>query len=114
MALIICPECGKTISDKAKFCVHCGYPIEDAENTARMPAEDSVMPDWKCPLCGVTNSGSDLTCKVCGFNKPAVPPTSRKSAPPSAYFQQNSLVLHHRPSANSFSAWRRTAATSGN
>ena len=70
MALIICPECGKTISDKAKFCVHCGYPIEEAENTARMPAEDSVMPDWKCPLCGVTNVGNDPTCKVCGFNKP--------------------------------------------
>ena len=70
MALIICPECGKTISDKAKFCVHCGYPIEDAENTASTPAEDSVMSDWKCPLCGVTNAGSSPTCKVCGFNKP--------------------------------------------
>lgn len=28
MALIICPECGKTISDKAEKCNCCGCPIE--------------------------------------------------------------------------------------
>lgn len=33
MAIIKCPECGKEISDKAKSCIHCGYPIEDI-NTA--------------------------------------------------------------------------------
>lgn len=27
MALIKCPECGKMISDKAQFCVECGYPV---------------------------------------------------------------------------------------
>lgn len=27
MALISCPECEKEISDKARFCPHCGYPI---------------------------------------------------------------------------------------
>ena len=27
MALIQCPECGKMISDKAEFCLGCGYPI---------------------------------------------------------------------------------------
>ena len=29
MALIICTECGKEISDKAKCCVHCGCPIPE-------------------------------------------------------------------------------------
>ena len=29
MALIKCPECGKEISDKARACIHCGYPIEN-------------------------------------------------------------------------------------
>lgn len=29
MALIRCPECGKEISDKAKACIYCGYPIEE-------------------------------------------------------------------------------------
>lgn len=29
MAMIKCPECGKQVSDKAKACPGCGYPIED-------------------------------------------------------------------------------------
>lgn len=35
MALISCPECGKEISDKAKNCIHCGYPLDyiDSEST---------------------------------------------------------------------------------
>lgn len=28
MGLIICPECGKQFSDKAKACPHCGCPLE--------------------------------------------------------------------------------------
>ncbi len=28
MALIVCEECGKKISNKAKACIHCGWPIE--------------------------------------------------------------------------------------
>ncbi|TCU72863.1 hypothetical protein EV204_105199 [Tissierella praeacuta] len=29
MALISCPECSKEISDKAKNCPNCGYPLEE-------------------------------------------------------------------------------------
>jgi rubrerythrin len=32
MALIICPECSKSISDKANQCPHCGYPIKNYNN----------------------------------------------------------------------------------
>ena len=28
MALIICKECGKEISDQAKACPNCGYPLK--------------------------------------------------------------------------------------
>lgn len=28
MALICCPECGRDISDRAKQCIHCGFPLE--------------------------------------------------------------------------------------
>ena len=31
MALIKCPECGKDISNKAKACIHCGFPLTDEE-----------------------------------------------------------------------------------
>lgn len=27
MALILCPECGKEISDASGRCIHCGYPL---------------------------------------------------------------------------------------
>ena len=30
MALIICPECGKEISDKASTCIHCGFPLSES------------------------------------------------------------------------------------
>ena len=32
MALINCPECGKEISDKAKDCIHCGYPLDSVKS----------------------------------------------------------------------------------
>ena len=28
MALIICPECGREISDQATACPHCGFPVQ--------------------------------------------------------------------------------------
>ena len=31
MALIVCPECGKEISDNSKKCIHCGYKIKRAK-----------------------------------------------------------------------------------
>lgn len=34
MALIKCPECGGTISDKSDKCIHCGYPIRLIDNTS--------------------------------------------------------------------------------
>lgn len=29
--LIKCPECKREISDKAKACIHCGYPLSETE-----------------------------------------------------------------------------------
>ena len=41
MALIHCPECGKEVSDQAKTCVGCGYPIQKwlAQQAAQKTAE---------------------------------------------------------------------------
>ena len=33
MALIICPECKKEVSDQAEVCIHCGYPLKKKEDT---------------------------------------------------------------------------------
>lgn len=37
MALIICPECTGTISDKAYFCPHCGYPLQQTTIPPKAP-----------------------------------------------------------------------------
>ena len=47
MALIVCPECGKEVSDKAETCIHCGYPI--AKETEKVIQEEKQLKekDWK-------------------------------------------------------------------
>ena len=30
MALISCPECGQSVSDRAEMCIHCGYPLHQS------------------------------------------------------------------------------------
>ena len=50
--LIKCPECGRDISDQAKNCPHCGYPIEKK---------------IYCPECGAEVAETDETCAKCGY-----------------------------------------------
>lgn len=47
MALIICPECGRQISDKAEYCVGCGYPIKEMVVDNRSEIEKLVDLVWK-------------------------------------------------------------------
>ena len=44
MALTQCPECRHEISDKSKYCIHCGFPIQDEK-------EKSEINSRKCPYC---------------------------------------------------------------
>lgn len=37
MALITCPECATSISDKAAACPHCGYPIRPPRTVEKTP-----------------------------------------------------------------------------
>lgn len=51
MALIKCPECGETISDKATVCPHCGCPIGNADNKQKptSPEERGEIPSETKP-----------------------------------------------------------------
>ena len=40
MALIECPECKKEISDKAKECPHCGYPLVKKEEKKKQTKKE--------------------------------------------------------------------------
>lgn len=49
MALIVCPECGRQVSDKAAACPNCGSPISAMFNKKvmiRMPAAEQVATGW--------------------------------------------------------------------
>lgn len=35
MALIKCPECESSISDKSKTCIHCGYPLKSETHSSK-------------------------------------------------------------------------------
>jgi uncharacterized protein (TIGR02145 family) len=47
MALIICPECGKQISDTTEKCIHCGFPIHPSPKESNTPdvSDNSKLPD---------------------------------------------------------------------
>jgi hypothetical protein len=41
LALIKCTECGRTVSDKASFCVGCGAPLERHAEVSQKPERPS-------------------------------------------------------------------------
>ena len=53
MALIKCPECGESVSDKAPNCPHCGLAIAG-----------NIIP---CPECGAVVPKGTETCPKCAF-----------------------------------------------
>lgn len=55
MSLIICPECGKEISDKATSCVHCGATVIKQHSITK-----------KCGECGEDNPFDAKLCSKCG------------------------------------------------
>lgn len=59
MALIKCPECGQQVSDKAKSCIHCGFPIE--EHVEKIEENKTT-----CQNCGSNNINPRGWCNCCG------------------------------------------------
>ena len=53
MALIKCNECGNDVSDKAKSCPRCGYPISEDFKQVRCQFCGDIIPAnfSKCPSC---------------------------------------------------------------
>ena len=51
MALIKCPECGKSISSFAKCCPNCGCPIFGENNLTRLLFDFTTIPSEYFPIC---------------------------------------------------------------
>lgn len=60
MALIVCPGCGKEISDKAIVCPKCGYTFQKDEQAKLIVCEE----------CGSEFDDSLDSCPNCGYPKP--------------------------------------------
>ncbi len=43
MAIILCPECGREISDKSKQCIYCGYPLEEYSSNSKENNNESCI-----------------------------------------------------------------------
>lgn len=56
MAIIICPECGRQISDKAPVCPNCGVEIGDKITRCKQCGEIYFKSEKKCPKCHNNNS----------------------------------------------------------
>lgn len=65
MALIVCPECGKEISDKAEACIHCGYPMKKIKEE-KVCSEEFKEPISICKQCYKKISTQDTICQHCG------------------------------------------------
>lgn len=54
MSLISCPECTREISDAARSCPHCGFPIQkqDDPGKAQVLIEQTAKPIKKMMLTG--------------------------------------------------------------
>ena len=53
MALIKCSECGGVVSTSAVFCPHCGYPMEERENTDECLNEEIIIEDIDVKTCNI-------------------------------------------------------------
>ncbi|MBQ7171101.1 MAG: ribosomal protein L7/L12 [Clostridia bacterium] len=65
MALIICPECGKEVSDKAAACIHCGFPFEKGDSKSTTPLSYKVT----IPTCRDNKLAAvKIVCDVTGLS----------------------------------------------
>ncbi len=73
MALIKCPNCGRTISDVAAVCPSCGYTLK--------------VNRIQCPECGNNVSADASTCPYCGY------PVSKKDTHSQKRIKRNKRKL---------------------
>jgi hypothetical protein len=77
MALVICPECEKRVSDKAISCPECGFPVAKEvgsklghETSLDKGKEASTGTEIKlCKTCGKPLSKALGVCILCEINK---------------------------------------------
>ena len=75
MALIECPECGESVSNKAESCPHCGFPFVEKETPSRARKNPAWLAVDRCRFCGcrvvtddrIMPDKKNETCQYCAF-----------------------------------------------
>lgn len=68
MSLVKCPECGReNISDRAKECPSCSFPIEEYFNNEGIDKTQNKTLQ-KCRFCGSMSIDSNGYCNSCGMD----------------------------------------------
>jgi len=65
MALIVCPECRREVSDKATVCVNCGAPIaqqnpQQVNGVLYSQPQATPQTGLLCPRCSSSDIGSEV------------------------------------------------------
>lgn len=104
MALIICAECGKQMSDKASACPHCGAPYSAAPSAVERKCEEcgAVLPNGAeiCPGCGcpVNIEQQFQTAQPTQLAQPFFAPPPAVSAPAYGEDQFESVIIKGKKS----------------
>lgn len=73
--MAVCTECGKTISDDAKFCDNCGAIAIGKDS--KSPNQRKTVYEGelhKCPSCGAVLDSFAVNCPACGYELRSVQP----------------------------------------
>lgn len=66
MALIICPECDGTVSDKASTCVRCEYPLHGESAVQATCTDSDTQSQHFCTALGAALPHGVRFCTSCG------------------------------------------------
>lgn len=114
MALVECPECSHSISDKAQSCPQCGFPI--SEKLVSAPSEPTLPETVECLDCEKTFPFKDEVCPNCGlFNSQKYKIIELEEAKPQADQIEHVSPRHRQPKAGKWLSCPRCAgeATGG-
>lgn len=64
MALINCPECGSSISDRCRACPHCGFPMDEYVKDVSQGAEKNIGENDVVPV--INSVGHDAAAEKAG------------------------------------------------
>ncbi len=111
MALIKCPECGKEVSNKAKMCIHCGYPINEYLNEEKTTLSEEELDNFDsnleydnlCPKCYSFNwSYNELTGEVvCNTCQCAIVVNEKQNRKYNAMKKEENVLIPKCPTCGS-------------